>query len=169
VPVVAALVRAPSYLEAVMTSQVTVDGDDADEVIEGMVLGSRYREQIAAVLVDGIALGGFNVVDIVRLNHSTGIAFATVTRDRPDPEAIGSALQKHFSDHERRMEVISRLPLHEMRTDHSPIYVTMAGIDPHQLAELLRLCTVQGAIPEPLRAAHLIATAMVKGESYGRA
>jgi endonuclease V-like protein UPF0215 family len=28
---------------------------------------------------------------------------------------------------------------------------------------------VQGAIPEPLRVAHLIATAMVRGESHGRA
>ena len=38
-----------------------------------------------------------------------------------------------------------------------------------ELAEMLRASTVQGALPEALRVAHLIATAIVRGESRGRA
>jgi len=38
-----------------------------------------------------------------------------------------------------------------------------------ELREVIDLSTVRGALPEPLRIAHLIATALAKGESHGRA
>ena len=50
-----------------------------------------------------------------------------------------------------------------------PIYVSAAGIGMRELAEAIRLCTVRGAIPEPIRIAHIVATAVKKGESHGRA
>src|SRR3972149_5437096 len=49
-----------------------------------------------------------------------------------------------------------------------PIYVSAAGIGVRELAEAIRLCTVRGAIPEPIRIAHIVATAGKKGESHGR-
>lgn len=169
VPIVGALLRPPSYLEAVLTSVVTVDGNDADEMIINMLSCSRYKEQIGLVLIDGVALGGFNVVDIRRLNREMGLPFATITRDRPDMDAIGSALQGHFDDWHHRLEVIKALPLHQIATKHSPIYITCAGMPIDEVEGSIRHTTVQGAIPEPLRVAHLIATAMVRGESHGRA
>ncbi len=169
VPIVGALLRPPSYLEAVLTSTVTVDGNDADEMIIDMLSRSRYRQQISLVLIDGVALGGFNVVDIRRLNRETGMPFATITRDRPDMDAIGSALQGHFADWRDRLDVITALPLHQIATKHSPIFITCAGMSIDDLEGSIRHTMVQGAIPEPLRVAHLIATAMVRGESHGRA
>jgi len=169
VPVIGALMRGHDYLEAVMATEVTVDGDDADQAIERMIVGSRYRDQIGLVLVDGVALGGFNVVDIGSLHERTGLPFATITRDRPDLDAIRSALQKHFDDWQERMNVISRLPIHTIDTDFSPIFATFIGVDEATFELMVRRSTVRGTIPEPLRVAHLIATAWVKGESYGRA
>ena len=71
VPIVGVVVRLPGYVEGVMISQVAVDGDDADQAITDMLLGSRYREQIRMVMIDGTALGGFNVVDIDRLSNES--------------------------------------------------------------------------------------------------
>jgi len=169
VPIVGALVRPPTYLEAVLRSAVTVDGDDATVKVVEMVSRSRYREQVKLILVDGIAFGGFNLVDIRALSEGLGIPAATVTRDPPDPDRLRAALQKHFVDWEERWELLSREPIIAVATDHSPLHVSCAGIDMDELKAALRSCTVQGAIPEPLRMAHLIATAYVKGESYGRA
>ena len=131
------------------------------------ILCSRYREQIRLVMIDGTALGGFNVVDIDHLYDATGIPFCTVTRDKPDIDAMRSALQKHFPDWRRRLEIVERHPLNEMGTKHSSIYVSVVGCSTSETEELLRASTVQGSMPEPLRLAHLVATAMVKGESKG--
>ena len=167
VPIVGVVVRLPAYVEGVMMSEVTVDGDDADAAITGLILRSRYREQIRLVMIDGTAVGGFNVVDIDHLFQSTGIPFCTVTRERPDLDSIRAALQKHFPDWQRRLDLVERHLLAEVRTGHGSIFVSIAGTTIAEVEGLLRGSTVQGAMPEPLRLAHLIAAAMVKGESKG--
>jgi len=167
--VVGVVMRLPSYLEGVMRTECQVDGTDANVVLDRMIMRSRYRDQLRLVMIDGVALGGFNVVDISLLNRRTGIPFVTVTRDPPDMLAMKEALRDHFDDWESRMSVIMKNPLREVPTDHKPIYVSEVGIDPEMTDELIRGCTVRGALPEPIRIAHLIATAMVMGESRGRA
>jgi endonuclease V-like protein UPF0215 family len=42
-------------------------------------------------------------------------------------------------------------------------------MDAETFETILSECTVQGRLPEPLRIAHLISSAMVLGESHGRA
>lgn len=167
--VVGVVIRLPSYLEGVMRTWCSVDGEDANEVVSEMIEGSRFREQIKLAMVDGVALGGFNVVDISSLNRRTGVPFATVTRDLPDLVKMESALRKNFDDWERRMSVITKHALRKVSTDHKPLYVAQTGIDDAMADELIRGSIVRGALPEPLRIAHLIATAMETGESKGRA
>ena len=58
------VVRGKGYLEAVHTSFVSIDRLDATETVADMVRGSRQISQLKAVLLDGLTLGGFNVVDI---------------------------------------------------------------------------------------------------------
>ena len=166
--VVGALVRVPNYLEAVMKTDVAVDGDDSTDRIVEMVSKSRYREQVKAVMIDGIALAGFNVVDIERLSDETGLPVLTVTRDKPDMDDMRSALKKHFDDWEERYSLVSRFELKRIKTAHKPLYACGIGLEWKQFEELVTLSTVRGAVPEPIRVAHLIASAMVRGESYGR-
>lgn len=167
--VIGVVVRLPSYVEAVMRTSVKVDGADATAQLEALVRRSRYREQLKAVLLDGIALGGFNIVDLDALHRALRIPVITVTRDRPDLAKIRAALEKYFPDAQERYRTLSQHPLHAVRTAHQPIYVSTVGMPLPQAAELLTLATVRGAIPEPLRLAHLIARGVVRGESAGRA
>jgi endonuclease V-like protein UPF0215 family len=167
VPIVGAVVRLPGYVEGVMVSEVTVDGDDAEQAITDLILKSRYREQIRMVMIDGTSLGGFNVFDIDRLSKTTGMPFCTVTRDLPDLDAMKVALQKHFPDWERRWDIVKKHELVPIPTGHGPVFASVAGASTAEMKELLRGSTVLGAIPEPIRLAHLIAAALVKGESKG--
>jgi endonuclease V-like protein UPF0215 family len=169
VMVVGALIRMPNYVEAVMRTSCAVDGDDATEAVIGMISSSRYREQMKAVLIDGIALGGFNVVDIELVNQRTGVPCITVTRDRPEMVSIEAALKKHFQDWERRLAIIKQAELFTMDTGHKPLHIAVAGMGVDDAMGIVRAATVRGAMPEPIRIAHLIATAMVEGESRGRA
>ena len=167
--VIGVVIRLPHYVEGVMRTWCEVDGDDANEALIEMISRSRFREQLKLVMVDGVALGGFNVVDISLLTERTGIPFATVTRDPPDMNRIEEALRSHFPDWERRLKIIERHPLRKVATDYKSIYVAHTGLDEKEVEELLRGCTIRGALPEPIRIAHLIATAMERGESRGRA
>lgn len=167
--VVGALVRVPSYLEGVMKTDVVVDGMDSTVKIIEMVSKSRYRRQIKAILLDGIALAGFNMIDIERVHSELGTPVLTVTRDMPDLEKMKSALMKHFVDWRERYSLIARHELREIATEHKPLLASGLGLEWTEFEEIVRLSTVRGVVPEPLRMAHLIATAMARGESHGRA
>jgi endonuclease V-like protein UPF0215 family len=166
--VIGALVRVPNYLESVMRTEVAVDGIDASKKVTGMVLESRYRDQIKLILIDGIALAGFNVLDIDYIHSSLEIPVLTVTRDKPDFAKIRAALMKYFPDWRDRFDLLTRHILREIPTEHKPLFASGLGLEWREFEELVKMSTVRGAVPEPLRVAHLIASAMVRGESYGR-
>ena len=169
VPVVGVVVRTPNYLEGVLTTRARVDGTDATEVLSKAISRSRYRSGLALILLDGVAVGGFNVVDIDVLHEATGVPVATVTRDKPDLDAMERVLRRKFADWERRVEILRRNELIRVETPHKPLYATVVGLPPRELKEAIHRCTVRGALPEPVRIAHLIATAIAKGESKGNA
>lgn len=169
VPIAGVLVCPPNYVEGVMISSCTVDGDDADRAISNMVNASRFREQVRAIMIDGAALGGFNVVDIKALNDELGMPIITVSRDKPDLGAIGSALKAHFPDWERRLEMIVQNKVREVELPEGRVFIASAGIEEKDADALVRRCTVRGCLPEPVRLAHLLATALVRGESKGKA
>jgi len=166
--IVGALVRAPSYLEGVLKGEVTVDGDDSTQAIVDLVSRSRFRDQVKVLMLDGIALAGFNVIDVEQVHAKLGIPVLTITRDRPDFEMMRKALEKYFDDWRQRYALITRLELREVRTSHNPIYACGVGLEWAEFVSIVQSTTVRGVVPEPLRIAHLIASAMVKGESYGR-
>lgn len=167
--VVGVVVRLPNYLEGVLSSRCQVDGEDANQVLERMISTSRFKRQLKAILLDGVALGGFNLVDIDLLCASTGLPVITVTRDLPDLDRMEAALRGHFPDWERRLEVLRRKALWKVDTGHKPIFVSVAGMDQESAEELIEKSRVRGAIPEPLRMAHIIASGMTRGESKGKA
>ncbi|MCG2827223.1 MAG: DUF99 family protein [Thermoplasmatales archaeon] len=169
VSVVGAVVRGNSYLEGVLKTEVMVDGRNANKKLSGMINNSRFREQIKVVMIDGAALGGFNVVDIGKLYKDTGVPVITITRNKPDYTKIKSALRKHFKDWERRYEIITKNEIFRIKTKHNPIHVGLAGITLNKAETIIRQTTLRGALPETVRIAHLIATGITKGESYGKA
>ncbi len=165
--VVGVVARVPNYVESVMKTEVAVDGTDSTEKIVDMVSRSRYREQIKAILIDGIALAGFNVLDIEQVHAKLEIPVLTVTRDRPDLGKMRDALVKHFDDWEMRYGLIAKHELREIATGHKPLYASGLGLEWADFERLVQMCIVRGAVPEPLRLAHLISSAMTRGESRG--
>ncbi len=169
VPVVGVVVQAPSYMEGVLTTLARVDGWDATERIGSMVRGSRYRAGLAMLLIDGTAVGGFNLIDVDALHEAVGVPVVTVTRRRPDLAAMETALRRRFDDWDARWRLLTRHAVEPIPTKHTPLYVTYVGATRTEVREALALTTVRGALPEPLRVAHLIAAGIMKGESHGRA
>ena len=121
------------------------------------------------ILIDGAAVGGFNVIDVEGLCRRLGIPVVTVTRRKPDLAAIQRALRRRFEDWEGRWRVLTKLPLETIAKGSGRLHVAYAGATREEVRQALAITTIRGTIPEPLRIAHLIAAAIVRGESRGRA
>ncbi len=169
VMVIGSLVRAPNYLEGVLSTRVKVDGTDATEKLMSMINASRFSEQAKVIFMDGAALGGFNVVDLRELWQGTGIPAISVSRDEPDMSSIEKALKLHIPDWKERFNRMGTGDIHKISTKHNPIYIRVEGTTVEEAKRLLRLFTVRGRLPEPIRISHLIASGVVRGESKGRA
>ncbi|UCF50199.1 MAG: DUF99 family protein [Thermoplasmatales archaeon] len=167
--IIGVVMRGGNYLECVIKNQVSIDGEDATFVCKDIIKSSRHRKQLKAMLLDGIALGGFNIVDIDSIFISTKLPVITVTRDKPDFNKIEHALKKNFIDWEKRLKLIKKGTIHKVVTSHNPIYVKCSGIDIEEAKEIIKISTIRGVIPEPIRVAHLIASGIIRGESYGKA
>jgi len=167
--VIGVVMRGGEYLEGVLRSQVAIDGTEATDVCTQLVLGSRHRTQLKVIMLDGVCLGGFNVVDIEVLSESTGVPVITVTRDKPDFTKIKKALQKHFVDWKDRWNVLHKGRLQKISTKHNPIFIKYRGLSLEEVKEIINISTIRGVIPEPIRVAHLIASGITRGESYGKA
>ncbi len=167
--VIGVVMRGGEYLECVLRNQITVDGSDATFVCKEIIETTRHRKQLKAMMLDGVALGGFNIVDIEELYSLTNLPILTITRDEPDFEKIKSALKKNFNNWEERYTILKKGKLHKIKTLHNPIYVKCSGISIEEAKEIITLSTIRGVIPEPIRIAHLIASGITRGESYGKA
>jgi endonuclease V-like protein UPF0215 family len=167
--VIGVVMRAPSYIEAVLRTEVEVDGHDANSKLAKMINSSKYKKQLRLVMLDGVSLGGFNVVDIFELHKKIKLPVVTISRIKPNFAGMRAALEEHFDDWLERLKVINEGDLVKIGTRHKPLYVKFVGIELEKLKEVIKLSTVRGALPEAIRVAHLIASGISKGESYGRA
>ncbi len=166
--IVGVLCRGPMYVEAIIRDEVEVDGTDSTERIVDMISKSGYLEQISAILLDGGALGGFNVFDIMKINRLLSVPVITVTRKLPDFHAIKEALQAHFPDWEERFSILDMGNIEKVIVNDISVYIKREGLDMYEVAGILRKFTVSGAIPEPLRLAHMVASVLKKKITSGR-
>lgn len=160
-PVVAVAVAVPGYVEGAVRGRVAVDGTDATETLLAMLSGWPHLEGARAVLVDGISLGGFNLIDLRALSRGLGRPVLSVTRRRPDFERIRSALAAYFpSDYRRRWGLVRAVPLAGLGPAGQDLLGAGVGLSRAEARRLVARTTLRGRWPEPLRLAHLIARAI---------
>jgi endonuclease V-like protein UPF0215 family len=166
--------RGSGQLDGVLCSRITKDGMDATDIIIRMIMNSKYYGQIKVIMLDGITYAGFNPVDISRLFSETGIPVIVFMRSYPDLEKIKLALG-HLPETEKRWKIILRAGrIYEIKAPENAapgnaVFIQFCGMDRESADKIVRQTSIHGNVPEPLRVAHLIATAVVLGESAGRA
>lgn len=161
---------APNYVEGILRTSVEIDGTDATDRILSLLRGSPFLDGVRAVLLDGIAVGGFNLVDLNRLYAGVRRPVVTVTRHPPDFPAIQSALRKYFPrDAAARWRVVKAHPLFRVPvSEGNPLQVSAVGCTRAEAAAVVRRTTVRGNLPEPLRLARLIARALSRSGTRSR-
>jgi endonuclease V-like protein UPF0215 family len=150
--------------DGVLIGEVEKDGADAAVALAALVSRSKFAEHAQLIMLQGITLGGFNVVDVFHLQEALSLPVLAVTRKLPDMAAVHQALTRHICDGEAKWAIIEKLGPMEPAGD---VYVQRVGLSLDQAISVTKRFSLHSRIPEPLRTAHLIAGALACGQSRG--
>jgi len=162
--IVGTIFRGGSFLDGILSTRVTIDGDDSTDRLVRMINSSKFKSQIRCIILDGIALGGFNIIDIESLNTLTGVPVIVVVRREPNISKIISTLTKLG-----KLDKIRLIEKAGKPEKINKVYIQIRGTDLETASEIMRMTCTRSNIPEPVRIAHIIASGIVRGESKGRA
>lgn len=143
-------------IENVRFTKVKVDGLDATERVAEVLNGWKFE----AVMLAGVSFAGFNLVDPAVLFDKFRKPLIIISREKPDNKAVKRALLRHFKDWQIRWEVFQKLGLiHKVNVSakEPPLYIETIGGNIQWAKRLIKALTVAGRVPEPIRAARLIA------------
>ena len=151
-------------LDGVLIGTIEKDGNDAARALADLILESKFAGHIRLIMLQGIALGGFNVVDVPSLRQATGLPVLVISRVNPDMSAIQKALLAGIPEGQRKWSIIENLG--EMEPVNG-IFIQRAGLSRDEASSVIRRFSINSRIPEPIRVAHLFAGALATGQSRG--
>nr|BAL55591.1 hypothetical conserved protein [uncultured Gammaproteobacteria bacterium] len=151
-------------LDGVVCGKVRRDGANATTRLAGLIAASRFRHHLQLIMLQGIALAGFNVVDIQQLHRVTGLPVLVISRKQPNLAAIAQALNK-VPGGRRKWQRLARAGAPEALAG---VWVQRAGIDSTAATQVILRTALHSAIPEPLRTAHIIAGGITAIQSKHR-
>ena len=142
----------------------TVGGDDATDVILSMYerLG---RPDVSFLLISGIVISLYNIVDVKRISEKIGLPVIGVTYKASD--GIEEAIKHHFPEsYESKLTKYSSLGRREKIKLHTSydLYIRNEGCTVTEATQLLNKLTLQGSFPEPLRIAQILANTLLKAK-----
>ncbi|RPI48602.1 MAG: DUF99 family protein, partial [Betaproteobacteria bacterium] len=105
---VVGIVYANHRPEGVLLTKVRRDGANATAKLARAVLGSRHCPHLRLIMLQGIALAGFNVVDINELFARTKLPVLVVSRVKPDPQSVRRALLSRIRGGKRKWRLVER-------------------------------------------------------------
>lgn len=179
-------------VDGIVSGRIRRDGANATREMVKLVRESQFGEHLQAVMLQGIAVGGFNVVDVRGLQKALSIPVLVVTRRLPDLGAVRRALfsgephaRPRVAGAARKWKLIEQAGALErlepsrrsakrdrasgLTTSSPRLFIQRAGLTLEEARRLVKDTTLHGNIPEPLRLAHLIAGGVTTGKSRGRA
>lgn len=164
-PLVGVFMEGRDLVEGVAVTRFPVDGEGVTEFLAGWIGGLRFRPALQAVVLGGVTVAGLAVVDVPALAAALGLPVLVVNRREPVDHRVEGALRKAGLAH--RAEVLARAP--RSRALGEGLFVGCAGATPEQAERVVRATRRKGELPEALRVAHLVAAALARGSSRGRA
>jgi len=164
-PLVAALVEGGDRLEGVAIHSFPVDGEGVTGFLADWIRGLRFHPAAHAVVLGGVTIAGLAIVDLPALAEALGLPVIAVSRRDPSDHRVAAALEA--AGLAARIPLLERAP--EAWAVDERLHASVAGAPRERAQALLLASRGKSALPEALRVAHLIAAAVVRGSSRGRA
>ena len=159
--IVGVVFRLDNRVEGILSEKVKVDSLNSTQKIISMLSKSKFKFNISYILLDGITVAGFNILDIEKLCNELKIPIIIAFRKKPNLKKINSALKK-FKDYKKRKKLIEKAgPIYNT----GKIFFQCFGTDEKTARTILKRCSYFSNLPEPVRLAHLIASGITRGQS----
>jgi endonuclease V-like protein UPF0215 family len=164
VPVVGVMTEGEDLIEAVAVTDFPVDGAGVSEFLADWVGGLRFASALHAVVLGGITIAGLALVDIPLLVRRLRKPVLVVNRQPPEDAPLAEALRSAgLAD---RITILEETP-RAWRFSEG-MFVAHAGASRADAERILGATLNKSQLPEPLRLAHLIGSAIARGQSRGR-
>lgn len=164
VPIVGVMMEGATLVEGVALGAFPVDGAGATGYLAAWIEEMRWYEALQAVVLGGITIAGLGLVDLPALAMRLHLPVIAATRRDTVASELDNALQ--VAGLAERLNILARTPPAHRLEDG--LYITVAGTDVEQAESIIRATLNKALLPEPLRIAHLIGAALVRGTSRGR-
>ncbi|MDE1726906.1 MAG: DUF99 family protein [Thaumarchaeota archaeon] len=153
------VMRRDFVIDGFVFGMATIGGDDATDAIISMY-ENLNRDDISFILVSGLIISIYNIVDIKKLWKKVKMPIIGVTYEESD--GMEDAIRHHFpNSYEFKIKQYQNLGTRtkiSLHTKHD-LYLRVEGCELKEAKKLLDTFTLQGAMPEPLRVAQILAKA----------
>jgi len=156
------VMRQDFVIDGFVTGNATLEGNDAtDEILR--MYEKLDRPDVSYVMISGLIISMYNIVDIKKIFDSIKIPIIGVTYN--ESEGIEDAIKYHFPDSfESKISEYHKLGSREKITLHTShnVFVRTEGCTISDATQILNKMTLQGSLPEPLRVAQLLAKTILR-------
>ncbi len=123
---------------------------------------SRDIEAESILLLDGITYAGFSVIDVNKLYSMLRVPIIVVFMYDLELDKIEYALKKHFKDWNYRYNILYDVysVSTKVETPKGPLRIYVKGLSLNRALNVILSTQVHSRTPEPLRIAHLTASAI---------
>ena len=158
------VMRRDLVIDGMVFGNVTIEGNDSTQNILSMYR-SLKRDDINCIMLDGLVISMYNIIDGGELGENTNVPVIAVTFK--DSEGLEGAIQHHFSnDSKLKLEQYRKLGQRDkiLLKTGKILFVRCWGISSKEASAIIDCFTLQGSIPEPIRVAKLAARASMRSK-----
>jgi len=148
--------RRDLIIDGIVFGRATIEGDDATESILSMHQ-SLARDDINCILLDGLVISMYNIIDGEKIAKETGLPVLAITFE--DSKGLEGSIKHHFKKWQDKLEQYQKLGEREkvaLKTGKS-LFIRCWGLSQKRAIAILDAFTLQGSVPEPIRVAKLTA------------
>lgn len=153
------VMRRDLVIDGIAFGGAEIAGDDATESIIAMYR-SLGRSDVNCIMLDGLVISMYNIIDGKRVAAETGLPVVAITFE--DSKGLKGAIKRHFKRGWQakiaQYEGLGKRERIVLRTG-KPLYIRRWDVSCKGAVAILDAFTLQGAVPEPVKVAKLIARA----------
>ena len=156
------IMRRDLIIDGIVLSNCTLKGDDSTEKIISMYKNLR-RNDINCIMLDGLIISMYNIINGDEIYNTTGSPVIAITFN--DSNGIENSIRRAFpNEWTWKLHQYKKLGTREhirLRSGKS-LFIRYWGLSLKYSLVVLNSFTIQGAIPEPIRIAKLVARATIR-------
>ena len=159
------VMRRDLIIDGMAYGTATIEGDDATNSIISMHR-SLARDDINCILLDGLVISMYNIIDGEQVAGETGLPVIAITFE--DSKGLEDSIKHHFDDWQDKLVQYQKLGRRERVTlkTGKTLFIRCWRVNQRGAVAILNSFTLQGSIPEPIRVAKLAARSYANALNY---